>query len=132
MEEMVPPINGSLFCVGHSFSENCQPFIPIMSVQPSNKVNFKPCAVGDSVYQTVEFVNQTDTPSFFKFNIELDPQVKVFPQTGVVEAKSFCIIVLEFTPVKDGYFHKVLNVSLNHSQSNLVHVHCYGYLSITI
>ena len=50
MEEMVPSLSGSIFCVGHSFSEGCQPFIPIMNVSPSNKVHFKPCALGESVY----------------------------------------------------------------------------------
>lgn len=57
MDEMVPSFQGSLFCVGHSFSEGCQPFIPIISLFPSNKVCFKPCAISESVYQTIEFNN---------------------------------------------------------------------------
>jgi hypothetical protein len=96
MEEMVPSFQGTVFCVGHSFSENCQPFIPIMSIESSNKVHFKPCALGETVYQSVEFINQTDTPSFFKFNSIQETAIRVFPPIGVVEAKSFKIILLEF------------------------------------
>jgi hypothetical protein len=79
MDEMVPSIEGSLFCVGHSFQEGTQPFIPIMSIKPSHKVYFKPCALGESVYQTLEFINQTDTPAYFKFGVNLVGEVKVFP-----------------------------------------------------
>ena len=50
MDEMVPSIEGVLFCIGHSFSEGTQPFIPIMSIKPSNKVYFKACSLGDCVY----------------------------------------------------------------------------------
>jgi len=67
-----------------------------MAVEPSNKIHFKPCALGETVYQSVEFINQTDTPSFFKFNTILNKQIRVFPNIGVVEAKSFSIITLEF------------------------------------
>ena len=38
----------------------------------------------------------------------MDPQIKVFPNSGWVEAKSFSIILLEYTPSKDGFFHKHL------------------------
>lgn len=104
MDEMVPSMEGSVFCVGHSFQEGTQPFIPIMSIKPSPKVHFKPCALGDSVYQTLEFINQTDTPAYFKFGAAPEGEVRVFPKQGVVEAKSFSIILLEFVPSKEGPF----------------------------
>lgn len=79
---------------------------------------FKPCALGDSVYQTLEFINQTDTPAYYKFGANLEGEVRVFPKQGVVEAKSFSIILLEFVPTKEGSFHTTLYASLNHSASN--------------
>ncbi len=38
MDEMVPSIEGSIFCIGHSFPEGSQPFIPILSLKPTNKI----------------------------------------------------------------------------------------------
>ena len=115
MDEMVPSICGSIFCVGHSFPEGRTPFIPIVKLNPSNKVFFKPCSKGESVYQTIEFINQTDTPCFYKFNASLNKNLRVFPKSGMIEAKSFRLIVLEFSPDQVGVFHKNLSVSLNHS-----------------
>ena len=52
-EEIDPPICLSVRMVGHSFPPGSQPFIPMVRVSPSNKVNFLPCGPGEATYQTI-------------------------------------------------------------------------------
>lgn len=65
-EEVDPPVQMSVRLCGHSFAPGSQPFIPMIKMSQS-KVAFPPCSPGESVYQTVQLNNTSDTP--VQFNI---------------------------------------------------------------
>ena len=65
-EELDPPMCMNLRLVGHSFPPGSQPFIPMIKITPQNKVFFPPCGPNESVYQTVQINNTSDTPVYFK------------------------------------------------------------------
>lgn len=79
----MPPLSGVLRCVGHSFNASSLPFLPIMKMLPS-KVTFKPCLKNQSVYDSVELVNQSDTPIYFKFAQDHNKVFKTFPKIGLI------------------------------------------------
>lgn len=64
-EDIDPPVCLSVRLCGNSFAPGSQPFIPMIKVS-SNKVAFQPCCPGESVYQTVQITNTSDTPVLFK------------------------------------------------------------------
>lgn len=65
-EEIDPPTCLNLKLVGHSFPPGSQPFIPMVKVSPSHKVTFATTGPYESVYQTVQIVNTSDTPVYYK------------------------------------------------------------------
>ena len=65
-EELDPPTCLNVRLIGHSFPPGSQPFIPMVKISPSNKVVFPAAGVNESVYQTVQIVNTSDTPVYFK------------------------------------------------------------------
>ncbi len=58
------------------------------------KVTFKPCLKNHSAYDSVELVNQSDTPIYFKFGLDPQKVFKAFPRIGLIESKGFCIVAL--------------------------------------
>ena len=128
-EEQLPPLSFYLRCVGHSFNANSQPFIPMIDLFPNDLVVFPPCAINESVYQSVELINKTDTPTYFKFSPDPNKTFRVFPTCGIVEGKSFSIIILEFNPKAAKGFQQSLTCSLNHNLGSLMHINVFGYCS---
>lgn len=88
----MPPINGVVRCVGNSFGIPSSAYIPIMKVFPSKNVVFPPSKVGESTYQTVELINDSDTPTYFKVSSDVNKIFRVFPKAGLIEGKSFQIL----------------------------------------
>lgn len=88
-DEAIVPLQGTIQCTGNSFTSSNQPFIPILEVVPSNKIQFKPCALEESVFQTIELVNKSDTPTFYRFLKESSQCFRVFPSVGIIPGKSF-------------------------------------------
>ena len=128
-DEQLPPISFYLRCVGHSFSGTSQPFIPMIDVFPHDIVIFPPCAINDSVYQSIELINKTDTPTYYKFSPDVNKTFRVFPSCGIVEGKSFGIIILEFNPQLAKGYNQNLTCSLNHNLGHLLHINVFGYCS---
>lgn len=60
-EEVDPPICLSVRLSGHSFAPGSQPFIPMIKLS-NTKSAFQPCSPHESVYQTVQLNNTSDTP----------------------------------------------------------------------
>ncbi len=92
--EVLPPISGVVRCVGHSFNNSSLPFLPIMKIYPSQKITFKPCLKNHSVYDSVKFTNQSDTPIYFKIGPDVTKSFKAYPKIGLIDPKSFAIVVL--------------------------------------
>ncbi|KAI9989832.1 hypothetical protein PInf_020119 [Phytophthora infestans] len=84
---------------GNTFASPTEQFLPKISFQVTkNKVNFPPCYLGDSVFQTIMIENASDTPAIFAF---VEDPAEVFsckPMCGYIEAKSFHLVAIRFTP----------------------------------
>ncbi|ETP50700.1 hypothetical protein F442_04050 [Phytophthora nicotianae P10297] len=84
---------------GNTFASPTEQFLPKISFQVlKNKVDFPPCYLGDSVFQTILLENASDTPAVFSF---VDDPTEVFsckPMCGYIEAKSFHLVAIRFTP----------------------------------
>jgi hypothetical protein len=59
-------------------------FIPIMQLNPSKNILFAPCRINQSVYQTVELLNLSDTPTYYRITPDLNRIFRVFPKSGLV------------------------------------------------
>lgn len=92
--EVFPPISVVVRCVGHSFTPNSLPFIPIMKILPSNNIVMKPALLNTSVYDSFELVNQSDTPIYFRMGHDMNKVFKFYPKIGLIEPKSFAIVAV--------------------------------------
>jgi hypothetical protein len=110
--EVLPPLSGVVRCAGHSFGQSSLPFLPIMKTIPQ-KVTFKPCLRHHSVYDSVQLVNGSDTPIFFKLGQDPLRAFRAFPRIGLIEPKGFAIIALEFSPTEYKLYKSSISVSLN-------------------
>ncbi|CAD8141208.1 unnamed protein product [Paramecium octaurelia] len=128
-KEMIPTFSGQIGCVGHSFGINSQPYIPIVELRPSNKLYFPPCTIEESVYQTVEFINKSDTPIYFNFSPDPTRTFRVFPNQGLIFGKSSQMIIVEFVPVENKAYNQTLVCHMNHQSSNQITLQAIGYCS---
>ena len=97
-DDIEPPLCLYLRAVGHSFTPDSQPFLPMVKFRPSNMVLFPPCGPGESVYQTLEIANTSDTPVYYKMYDDSSGVFKVYPAQGLINGKSFGLISFEFSP----------------------------------
>jgi hypothetical protein len=65
-EDIDPPLCLAVRMVGHSFPPGSQAFIPMVKLNPPKLVKFPPCGPAESVYQTVQIRNSSDTPVYYK------------------------------------------------------------------
>lgn len=49
-EEVEAPISVYIPIVGHTFAPGSYPFLPMLDLEPGNKINFLPATVEESVY----------------------------------------------------------------------------------
>lgn len=126
-EELDPPMCMNLRLVGHSFPPGSQPFIPMIKISPQNKVFFPPCGPNESVYQTVQINNTSDTPVYFKILQDSTKTFRVFPQIGLIEGKSFQIVCMEFHPKTPRFYNFTAQCIFNHSSSNIQNIHLIGH-----
>ncbi len=124
---MTPPIAGYIRCVGHSFVGESQTFIPNIEALPSKSVYFAPCSVNESIYQTIQLNNVTDTPTYFKFSKLVSTCFRVFPECGLIKGNEFGIVLFEFNPYKLKSYHEVAVCSFNHNLSNQLQIHLYAH-----
>ena len=128
-EETLPPFCVDLRCIGHSFGDGSQPFIPNVKPLPSDNVFFSACSKEESLYQTLELHNYNDTPTYFKFSPDPNKIFRVFPNVGLIEGKSFQIVLVEFLPTEFRAYDQVLNCYLNHNFSNPLKIAVHGFCS---
>ena len=104
-DEIDPPTCLTLRLVGHSFPPGSQPFIPMVKVSPSNKVTFPAAGVNESVYQTVQIVNTSDTPVYYKILQDSTKTFRAYPPIGMINGKSFTLICFEFNPKAPRFYN---------------------------
>ena len=122
----IPPVEITLLCSGNSFSAETQPFIPMIQVYPKNEVVFSPCAVGATAFCSIQLLNKTDTPSFFKFDADTSKNFDVFPKYGIIEGHKFKIIFIKFQPREARLYEKTLNCRLNNA-IDVIRIKLIGY-----
>ena len=122
-EEIDPPLCLALRMVGHSFPPGSQPFIPMVRVSPSNKVAFLPCGPGEASYQTVQILNTSDTPVYYKLLQDPTKTFRAFPPQGLIPGKSFSLVCFEFSPKQARTFNFTAQCIFNHQSSNIQNIH---------
>jgi MSP (Major sperm protein) domain len=70
----------------------------MVKITPSNKIVFPPASVNESVYQTVQIVNTSDTPVYYKILGDSTKTFRAFPPLGMINGKSFALVAFEFQP----------------------------------
>ncbi|OWZ24517.1 putative membrane protein [Phytophthora megakarya] len=99
VDTFTPPWCMVVKACGNTFSSPTDQFLPKISFRlMKNKVQFPPCYLGDSVFQTIMIENSSDTPALFTF---VEDPAEVFsckPTCGYIEAKSFHLVAIRFTP----------------------------------
>ena len=128
-EEIDPPQCLSVRLSGHSFAPGSQPFIPMVKIS-SNKIAFPPCSPNESVYQTIQLNNTSDTPVQYSIMQDTTGTFKSFPSIGQIAGKSFQLICLEFNPKSPRFFNFSAQFLFNNSSANMQSVllqgFCYG------
>ncbi|EGR30774.1 hypothetical protein IMG5_123900 [Ichthyophthirius multifiliis] len=127
-DETIPPFCGYLYCIGHSFANPNQIYIPIIHLQPE-KVYFNNCRLGETTFQTFEIHNKSDTPVFFRILKDQDDVFQVFPQIGLIYGKSFCIVSTQFQPKESQKYETFLQIQFNHQSDNLKKVFLQAFCS---
>lgn len=124
--KMMPPIEICVVCAGNSFGPDTLPFIPMIQVLPKNELIFSPCAVGDTVYSSIQLFNKTDTPSFFKFDEDGHEAFDVFPKCGLIEGHKFKLIFFKFAPKQPCLTTHTMYCRLNNA-IDVIKVRLTGY-----
>lgn len=99
----------------------------MVKISPSNKIVFPAAAVNESVYQTVQIVNTSDTPVYFRILADPTKTFRSFPQIGIINGKSFSLICFEFLPKTARFFNFTAQCMFNHSAANIHSIHLVGY-----
>ncbi|KAL4116217.1 hypothetical protein PRIC2_013215 [Phytophthora ramorum] len=103
---------------GNTFASPTEQFLPKISFRlMKNKVQFPPCYLGDSVFQTIMIENASDTPALFTF---VEDPAEIFsckPTCGYVEAKSFHLVAIRFTPRNVRKYSHFLQCVVNNARA---------------
>jgi len=128
-EEIDPSICMNIRLVGHSFPPGSQPFIPMVKLNPNKNVVFPSCGPNESVYQTIQINNTSDTPVYYKILKDSTMTFQAYPSFGLVQGKSFGIVCFEFNPKSPRNYNFGAHLVYNHNPSNVQKVnligHCY-------
>ena len=128
-EEIDPAICMNVRLVGHSFPPGSQPFIPMVKLNPNKNVVFPSCGPNESVYQTIQINNTSDTPVYYKILKDSTMTFQAYPSFGLVQGKSFGIVCFEFNPKSPRNYNFGAHLVYNHNPSNVQKVnligHCY-------
>ena len=126
-EEVEPPMCLYMPAVGHSFPPGSQVFLPMLDLSPSNIIRFLPAAIDEPTYQTVQMINNSDTPIFYKMIPDPSKTFRIFPPVGIIEGRSFALICFEFNPRVAQSYSFVTQCLLNHSASFQTKLQLMGY-----
>ena len=99
----------------------------MVKIAPSNKILFPPAGTNESVYQTVQIVNTSDTPVYYKILQDSTKTFRAFPPVGMLNGKSFALVCFEFLPKQPRFYNFTAQCIFNHSASNIQSLHLVGY-----
>jgi hypothetical protein len=111
----------------------------MLSITPSSKIFFLPCAKNESVFQTIQLNNKSDTPIFFKILKDPTNTFRISPNSGnktnyswiycnigLISGQSLNLICIEFHPRECRKYTFALQLLLNHSSTNIKKLHLIG------
>ena len=91
-EDIDPPLCLNVRLVGHSFPPGSQAFIPMIKLHPQKQLAFPSCGPGESVYQTVQINNTSETPVYYKMLADSTGTFTAYPENGLIFGNTFCLI----------------------------------------
>lgn len=118
MSEMIPPFEGHLVVMGHTFKVTSMPFIPMVEVLPCPRISFVPCSPGQSIYQTVQLVNRADTHTYFSIGEDSQRTFRAYPSRGLIESQGFALLHLEFCPQEPRLYCSAIVLHFNYAQGS--------------
>ena len=90
---------------------------------------FPSCGPNESVYQTIQISNTSDTPVYYKLLQDNTNTFKSYPSYGLIQGQSFAIICFEFNPKFPRNYNFLAQCIFNHNPSNVQKInlvgHCY-------
>ena len=126
-QTLTPPWCMTIPVFGHTFGAATSQFLPRISTSlVNNQVHFSPCYVGDSVYQTFQVCNDSDTPSTFKIEQEPTGVFTMKPTLGVVGPGDFVLIAVRFSPSAAGAARGRASLIMNNSASEATKIELLG------
>ncbi|GMF09788.1 unnamed protein product [Phytophthora lilii] len=118
VDTFTPPWSMVAKTYGNTFGSLTEQFLPKISFRlMKNKVHFPPCYLGDSVFQTIMIENTSDTPALFAF---VEDPAEIFsckPACGYIEAKSFHLVAIRFTPRNARKYSHFLQCIVNNARA---------------
>ena len=128
-EDIDPTVCLNIRLVGHSFPPGSQPFIPMVKLSPQNRVTFPTCGPNESVYQTIQISNTSDTPVYYKILQDSTQTFRAYPNVGLIQGKSFSVVCFEFNPKSPRDYNFLAQCIYNHNPTNIQKInlvgHCY-------
>lgn len=83
----------SLNLVASSFSVYSQPFIPMITFEPSKAIDFFSKGINNPCYRTLKIKNETDTSTIFEFG-DTDEDFTIIPRSGFIKGKVINVVLL--------------------------------------
>jgi len=114
-----PPIPLKISAVGHSFPPQTQISIPMSEIHPSDKLQFHPTSLNQSIYECFSIKNNSDTPLYFKCMTDISNVFRIHPKCGLVSPKSKNLVCVEFCPKEEISYEFGLNIIFNHDSRNM-------------
>ena len=99
----------------------------MIKLNPQNNVSFPCCGPAESVYQTVQITNTSDTPVYYKILQDSTETFKSYPQVGLINGKSFGIVCFEFNPKNPRNYNFTAQCIFNHNPTNVNKINLIGY-----
>lgn len=82
--------------------------------------------MGESVYQTIQINNTSDTPAFYKLIQDPTKVFRAYPSVGLIPGKSFGLVCFEFQPKKSQFWNFTTQIVFNHTSSTVKNIHLLG------
>merc|ERR550532_1319018 len=93
----------------------------------NTRIAFPPCSPNESVYQTVQLNNTSDTPVQYNIMQDTTGNFKSYPSIGQIAGKSFTLICFEFNPKTPRFYNFSAQFLFNNSSANMQQVLLQGY-----
>ena len=113
-----PPFCTYLSVFGHSFPPGNQLYIPMYEFEPKKEIIFPSTSINQSQFQILKITNKSDTPLFYRFTQDNFGIFRIARKYGLIPAKLFNLILIEFCPKETTTYRYPLKITLNNDTSS--------------